>query len=111
MDLNNMMFGCLTGSKGNVVGVLQLANKNGEINKDDKFKIEKVSRLLGVCIDGTTDVMESMRLIIELKSMINEFMNAFTRLEATSIDKDIHKLTNSLKGIRILMNDGFKKRG
>ena len=110
IDLNNMMFGALTGSKGQIVGVIQLANKIGEISEDDKFKVEKVSRLLGVCIDGTTDVMESMRLIIELKTMINDFMVAMTALEATSIDKDIHKIVTCMKNIKTIMTDGFKKR-
>ena len=104
------MFGCLTGAKGQTVGVLQLANKKGEISKDDKYKLEKISRLLGVCIDGTTDIMESMRLIIQLKSMISELMGAFTELESTTIDKDIHKLVNSMKGIKAIMTDGFRKR-
>ncbi len=59
INLDSVMFGALTGSKGQVVAVLQLANKS-EITPDDELKLINLAGLIGVCIDGNLEVMESM---------------------------------------------------
>ena len=63
LEPTNMVFGALTGTQDKVVGVLQLANKD-RITELDKQKITGLLSLIGVGVEGVTDIMESMKIVI-----------------------------------------------
>jgi hypothetical protein len=97
------MFGAMTGSKGQVVAVLQLANKS-EITPDDERKLINLAGLIGVCIDGTLEVMESMSLVIKLKANLEGLAKMIGQLDQIGADSDSNKVGNYLQGVKSMLS-------
>lgn len=89
-DVSNLMFGCATNSEGVNLGVLQLFNKRN-LTKNDEIDFNNLRHLIGAIIQNTTQVKETMEMVIDMKLLIDKLTQKVDSVDAALFEGDLAK--------------------
>ena len=113
-DVRNFMIGPVFGSKNpdQPCAIIQFINKidpqdknsDGKITKADEIKFDQMQNLLGMCIENTNEMSETIKVSFDVQDVMKEIQKKMQeekeREESSNTDDLIKKLTEHINNIK-----------
>lgn len=100
--LHNCIFASLTGIDGEVLGVLQVFNKqNGKtITEKDLEKVKYLQKIIGMCINCTLCITEVSSLTINFKDSVHDAISSIEAIDKSQSSSELFEIKNYLNGLK-----------
>lgn len=105
--VHNGIYASLIGIHGEVVGVLQVFNKKGgkNIQEKDIEKVRSLQKIIGVCISSTNCISEASTLTIKFKQGVQKAIKSIDEIDKSKNERDLFEIKNFLSSMRSNIND------
>ncbi|OMJ92078.1 hypothetical protein SteCoe_5284 [Stentor coeruleus] len=106
-NIQNAIFASLIGLNGEAVGVLQIFNKKGgkNINEKDVEKVRNLQKIIGVCISSTNCIAEASSLTILLKQGVQKAISSIEDIERNRNNRELFEIKNVLNTMKANMHE------
>jgi hypothetical protein len=109
-NIKNCIFSSLLGINDEVVGVLQVFNKENSknISEKDLLKTKYLQKILGMCISCTNCISEASSLTINFKQGVQKAINFIETIDANR--SELYEIKNCLSLVKNNMTDFINQK-